>query len=434
MILTVASSLKPEIAKCALLIVTLSLTHCHGHCISFTPFIILLLLPLNLFLSLHINHWLTLGYTIFLCKKMTKIFVLLLCLLLAASGSVNCSVEKDKIQIFELKKGDLSLKVSNWGASILSLLLPDKNGKLGDVVLGYESVKDYTNDTTYFGAIVGRVANRIGGAQFTLDGVHYKLVANEGNNTLHGGARGFSDVLWKVKRYQREGPSPSITFSYHSVDGEQGFPGDLIVTVSYILTGKNQLIILMKGKALNKPTPVNLANHAYWNLGGHNSGNILNEAVQIFGSKITLVDSKLIPTGKFASVKGTAYDFLKPQIVGSRINQLAETKGYDINYVLDGEKKIKLAAIVQDKKSGRVLQLYTNAPGLQFYTGNYVKDQKGKDGYVYQSHAGLCLESQAFPDSVNHPNFPSTIVTPEKPYKHYMLFKFSTKYPYISSK
>jgi len=215
-----------------------------------------------------------------------------------------------------------------------------------------------------------------------------------------------------------------------------GFPGDLLVTVSYILTGKNQLVILMKGKTLNKPTPVNLANHAYWNLGGHNSGNILNEVVQIFGSKITPVDSKLIPTGKFASVKGTAYDFLKPQTVGSRINQLAETKGYDINYVLDGEKgqKIKLAAIVQDKKSGRVLELFTNAPGLQFYTGNYVKDLKGKGGYVYQSHSGLCLESQAFPDSVNQPNFPSTIVTPEKPYKHYMLFKFSTKNPYISSK
>ncbi|KAL2330007.1 hypothetical protein Fmac_017588 [Flemingia macrophylla] len=364
---------------------------------------------------------------------MTKIFVFLLCLLLAPTSSfVSCSVEKQKIGIFELKKGDLSLRVTNWGASILSLVLPDRNGKLGDVVLGYDSVKDYTNDSTYFGATVGRVANRIGGAQFTLNGIRYKLIANEGNNTLHGGSRGFGDVLWKVKSYQREGPSPSITFSYHSVDGEQGFPGDLIVTVSYILTEKNQLVIIMKGKALNKPTPVNLANHVYWNLGGQNNGNILNEVVQIFGSKITVTNSKLIPTGKFESVKGTAYDFLKPHPIGSRINQLAETKGYDINYVLDGEKgkKIKLAATVHDKKSGRVLKLYTNAPGLQFYTGNYIKDVKGKGGYVYQSHAGLCLETQAFPDSVNHPNFPSTIVTPEKPYKHYMFFKFSTKAPY----
>lgn len=174
---------------------------------------------------------------------------------------------------------------------------------------------------------------------------------------------------------------------------------------------------------------MNLANHAYWNLGGDNSGNVLNEVVQIFGSKITLVDSKLIPTGKFASVKGTPYDFLNPHVVGSRINnkKLAATKGYDINYVLDGEKgkKIKLAAKVFDKKSGRELVLYTNAPGVQFYTGNFIQDVKGKGGFVYQAHAGLCLETQAFPDSVNHPNFPSTIVTPEKPYKHLMLFKFS---------
>ncbi|XP_047158897.1 galactose mutarotase-like [Vigna umbellata] len=364
---------------------------------------------------------------------MTKIFVLLLSLILAASASVKCYVvEKENIRIFELKKGELSLKVTNWGASIVSLFLPDKNGKLGDVVLGYDSLKDYTNDTTYFGATVGRVANRIGGAQFTLNGIHYKLVANEGNNTLHGGSRGFSDVLWKVERYQKEGPSPRITFSYHSVDGEEGFPGDVIISVSYILSGKNQLVILMKGKALNKPTPLNLANHAYWNLGGQNSGDILNEVVQIFGSQITVVDSKLIPTGKFASVKGTAYDFLKPQIIGSRINQLAETKGYDINYVLDVEKgkKKKLAAIVHDKKSGRVLELYTNAPGLQFYSGNYIKNLKGKGGFVYNAHAGLCLETQAFPDSVNHPNFPSIIVTPEKPYNHYMLFKFSTKTHY----
>ncbi|KAL1360798.1 hypothetical protein HN51_006182 [Arachis hypogaea] len=358
---------------------------------------------------------------------MTKISVLLLCLFFfSASGLVNGSSKHQKIGVFELKKGDLSLKVTNWGATILSLTLPDKNGKLGDVILGYKSIKDYTNGTTYFGATVGRVANRIGGAQFTLNGVHYKLVANEGNNTLHGGTRGFSDVLWKVESYKRDAKNPSITFSYYSFDGEEGFPGDLIVTVSYILSRKNHLAIVMKAKALNKATPVNLANHAYWNLGGQNSGNILDEVVQIFGSKITVVDSKLIPTGKFASVKGTPYDFLKPQVVGSRINKLASTKGYDINYVLDSEKKIKLAAIVKDHKSGRVLELYTNAPGLQFYTGNYLSNLKGKGGYVYQSHAGLCLESQAFPDSVNHPNFPSTIVTPQKPYKHFMLFKFST--------
>ncbi|KAK7266354.1 hypothetical protein RIF29_18998 [Crotalaria pallida] len=189
----------------------------------------------------------------------------------------------------------------------------------------------------------------------------------------------------------------------------------------------------MKAQALNKPTPVNLVNHAYWNLGNHNSGNILDEEVQIFGSQITFVDDHLIPTGKFASVKGTPYDFLKPHTVGSMINLLNKTNGYDINYVLDGPKgkEIKKAAIVYDKKSWRVLKLSTNAPGLQFYTANFVKNEKGKCGFVYQPRSALCLESQAFPDSVNRPNFPSTIVTPEKPYKHVMFIKFSTKGPYV---
>ncbi|XP_027923076.1 aldose 1-epimerase-like [Vigna unguiculata] len=369
---------------------------------------------------------------------MTKIFVLSCVLFLAASGFVHGSHEKkkkDDIKLFELKKGDFSIKVTNWGATLVSVILPDKNGVLGDIVLGYDSPKAYTNDSSYFGATVGRVGNRIGGAQFTLNGVHYKLVANEGNNTLHSGPKAFSDVLWNVEKYIKEGDRPRITFSYHSFDGEGGFPGDLLVTVSYIL-GKNSLSIIMKAKALNKPTPVNLLNHAYWNLGNHNSGNILNEVVQIFGSQVTLLDDHLIPTGKFASVKGTPYDFLEPHRVGERINQLPKTNGYDINYVLDGAKGkeiIKLGAIVVDKKSGRVMKLFTNAPGLQFYTANFVENDKGKGGFVYQPRSALCLESQAFPDSVNHPNFPSTIVTPQKPYKHVLLLKFSTKIPHAFS-
>jgi aldose 1-epimerase len=194
----------------------------------------------------------------------------------------------------------------------------------------------------------------------------------------------------------------------------------------------------MQAKALNKPTPVNLVNHAYWNLGNHNSGNILDEVVQIFGSKITPIDNHLIPTGKFSPVKGTPYDFLKPQIVGTRINQLPKTNGYDINYVLNkgklgNKEELKVAAIVFDKKSGRVMKLSTNAPGLQFYTANFVKNDKGKGGFVYQPRSALCLESQAFPDSVNHPNFPSTIVSKENPYKHVIFLKFSTKVPHAFS-
>jgi aldose 1-epimerase len=356
---------------------------------------------------------------------MAKIILLCCLILLAAFGVVNGSTKEQEIGFYLLKKGDISVNFTNWGASIVSLFLPDKHGKLADVVLGYDSIKEYQNDTTYFGALVGRVANRIGGAKFTLNGIHYKLVANDGNNTLHGGAKGFGDVVWKVKKHKSEGQTPHIVFTYHSFDGEQGFPGDVRVIVTYALIGNNQLSVKMKAKALNKPTPVNLAQHAYWNLGGHNSGDILSNVVQIYGSQITPVDSHLIPTGKFAAVKGTPYDFLEPHPIKTTINKLAD--GYDINYVLDGRHKFKPAAMVHDEKSGRVLELSTNAPGLQFYTGNFVKNLKGKGGFVYQQHAALCLETQAFPDSVNHPNFPSTILNPGKSYKHYMLFKFSIK-------
>ena len=203
-----------------------------------------------------------------------------------------------------------------------------------------------------------------------------------------------------------------------------GFPGAVLATVRYALIGNNQLSITVKAKALNKPTPVNLMQHEYWNLDGHNNGDILSNVVQIFGSQITLVNSDLAPTGKFGPLKGTPYDFLEPQLIKSKINGLAN--GYDMNYVLDGGvgHKLKKAAVVHDLKLGRVLELSTT-PGMQFYTSNTL-DIKGKGGFEYKSHATLCLETQAFPDSINHPNFPSTIVSPGKPYKHYMPFKFST--------
>ncbi|KAK6913231.1 Aldose 1-/Glucose-6-phosphate 1-epimerase [Dillenia turbinata] len=354
---------------------------------------------------------------------MGKISLFLYILSFVAFGVSSISLATEEIGFYELKRGDISLKVTNWGATLVSLFLPDKYGKKADVVLGYDTVKEYMNDTTYFGATVGRVANRIAGAQFTLNGTHYKLVANEGKNMLHGGPKGFSRVVWKVKKYEKEGHAPYIIFTYFSHDG---FPGDLRVSVTYRLLADNQLSIKMNARALSKATPVNLANHAYWNLGGQDSGNILSDEIQIFASHITPVDSELIPTGKIASVKGTPYDFLKPAIIGSKINGLPN--GYDINYVLDGDMSHKLtkAAIVYHKKSGRVMEVLTNKPGVQFYTSNFL-DEKGKGGFKYQAHAALCLETQGFPDAVNHPNFPSTIVTPEKPYSHHMLIKFSTK-------
>ncbi|KAL0887878.1 hypothetical protein Bca101_011861 [Brassica carinata] len=332
--------------------------------------------------------------------------------------------EKENIGLYELKKGNLTVKFTNWGASIMSLHFPDKNGKSGDIVLGYDSVKSYKTDKVYFGATVGRVANRIGKAHFKLNGKEYKTSANDGKNTLHGGKRGFGDVVWAVKKHKYDGKKPHIVFTYTSPDGDQGFPGELIVTVTYKLVKDNELSVVMKAKPKDKATPVNLAHHTYWNLGGHNSGDILSEEIQILGSRYTPVDGELIPTGQISPVKGTPYDFLQPRHIKDNMKDLKT--GYDINYCLDG-KADKMRKIVElvDKKSGRKMELSANQPGLQFYTGGMLKDIKGKNGAVYQAFAGLCLETQSYPDSVNNPKFPSQIVEPGKNYKHNMLFRFS---------
>ncbi|XP_058084217.1 uncharacterized protein LOC131231885 [Magnolia sinica] len=335
------------------------------------------------------------------------------------------TIPKKSVGVYELKKGNFSVKVTNWGAIVISVILPDSKGNLADVALGYDTVAQYLNDTTYFGAIVGRVANRIAGAQFSLNGTRYRLVPNEGKNMLHGGHRGFSKVIWTVKD-QKHGKFPYITFTYHSFDGEQGFPGDLDVSVTYKLVGDYDMSVIMKAKARNKPTPVNLAQHTYWNLDGHDSGDILSNTVQLFASHYTPVDKALIPTGQIIPVNGTPYDFLQPDTIGRRISDLPN--GYDINYVIDSmgqNGNMKKVAYLKDGKSGRAMELWTNAPGLQFYTSNSLKGVVGKGGYVYGPHGAVCLETQGFPDSVNHPNFPSQIVNPGKVYKHYMLYKFS---------
>ncbi|CAI9109657.1 OLC1v1009518C1 [Oldenlandia corymbosa var. corymbosa] len=364
-------------------------------------------------------------------SKFSFLFFCLIITVVSFGGIVN-GHGGSKVGIYELKRGDFTVKLTNFGARIMSVVLPDRNGKPADVVLGYDSIKEYLNDTSSFGAIVGRVANRIGGAQFTLNGIHYKLDANDGNNTLHGGRLGFNKVTWNVKKHVKYGPTPFIVLSYDSFDGEEGFPGNLSVTVTYALLHPYKLGVIMKAKALNKATPVNLAAHSYWNLGGHNSGDILSDEVQFFASRYTVVDSHLIPTGKIAPVKGTPFDFLKHHKVGSRITELSATLGYDLNYALDGyEKKdnkvMKLAAMVYSNKTGIGMKISTSAPGMQFYTANHVKNVKGKGGYVYQPHSAYCFETQGFPDAVNHPNFPSTIVNPGQVYTHFLLHEFVTK-------
>ncbi|XP_040936504.1 galactose mutarotase isoform X1 [Gossypium hirsutum] len=340
--------------------------------------------------------------------------------------SLLCFSKAQHVKVYELKRGYFSAKFTNYGATMLSVILPDKTGKLDDVVLGYDLVNDYKNDTTYFGAIVGRVANRIGGAKFILNGVTYKTDANDGKNTLHGGSKGFSDVIWTVKSYKLK----AITFVPKNIKklllNYAGFPGNLSVSVTYMLLHKNKLAVKMMAKPLIKPTPVNLALHTYWNLGGHNSGDIMSHTLKLFGSKLTPVDSELIPTGEIVPVRKTPYDFRRPRKIGSKFDQLPH--GYDINYVLHKSRRsrhLRKVAVVVESKCGRKMELWTNMPGVQFYTSNMLKNEKGRNGTVYGKHAGFCLETQGFPDAVNHPNFPSQIVKPRGIYKHFMVYRFT---------
>ncbi|CAD5331737.1 unnamed protein product [Arabidopsis thaliana] len=345
----------------------------------------------------------------------------LLCLILLVTLGVVISVTfADNV---ELKSKDLESSKKDKKVDHDSTH-KEKGGKMDDIVLGYDSVKTYKTDKVYFGATVGRVANRIGKGKFKLNGKEYKTSVNDGKNTLHGGKKGFGDVVWAVAKHQYDGKKPHIVFTHTSPDGDQGFPGELSVTVTYKLVKDNELSVVMEAKPKDKATPVNLAHHSYWNLGGHNSGNILSEEIQILGSGYTPVDSELIPTGKINPVKGTAYDFLQLRPIKDNMKDLKT--GYDINYCLDGKAK-KMRKIVElvDKKSGRKMELSGNQAGLQFYTGGMLKDIKGKNGAVYQAFGGLCLETQSYPDALNHPKFPSQIVEPGKKYKHTMLFKFS---------
>ncbi|XP_020696636.1 aldose 1-epimerase isoform X2 [Dendrobium catenatum] len=278
------------------------------------------------------------------------------------------------------------------------------------------------NGTTYFGALVGRVGNRISGARFVLNGTAYRLYPNDGTSSIHGGHRGFSFVIWTVKELVVDGEFPYIKLYYYSFNKEQGFPGDLDVYVTYKISGAYELSVTMEATPRTKATPVNLLQHSYWNLGGHNSGSILSNTVQIFASNITPLNDQLIPTGAISSVSGTPYDFRNPNTIESRINYVKG--GYNMNYVVDGQGMRKVA-VVEDRRSGRAMELWADQPAVQFYTAYYLNGVEGKGGAIYGRYGGLCLETQGFPDAVNHPQFPSQIVNPGEVYKHDMLFKFS---------
>lgn len=319
--------------------------------------------------------------------------------------------------------------ICNYGGIVVWLKVPDKHGKLGDVVLGYDHLDGYLTNNPYFGCLVGRYGNRIANGQFTLDGVTYQLAKNDGPNHLHGGLKGFDKVVWSAKSYLTP-DGPAVELEYLSPDGEEGYPGNLSVKAIYTVTEDNALRLDFTATT-DKPTICNLTHHSYFNLAG--KGDILGHVVMIPADKFTPVDSTLIPTGELRPVDGTPFDFRKPTAIGARINtddeQLKFGKGYDHNWVYDKPVgKLTLLARVSEPTSGRVMEVWSTEPGLQFYSGNFLDGTiTGKGGWVYQFRHGFCMEPQHFPDSPNKPHFPSTVLRPGQVYRNTIIYKFGVR-------
>ena len=325
----------------------------------------------------------------------------------------------------------MQVEITNYGGTITSILVPDRRGRPGDVVLGYDSLAPYAKNLggTYFGALIGRYGNRIGGARFTLDGTTYKLAANNGPNTLHGGKVGFNQKVWTARPLPGR-HSAGLALSYVSPDAEEHFPGTLKVRVVYRLTNDDALHIDYTA-ATDKDTVVNLTNHAYFNLNGAGNGDVLGHRMMINASRYTPIDTTSIPLGPPAPVAGTPFDFRRPHAIGARINanntQIKNGSGYDHNFVLNG-RGLRLAARVYSPESGRVLTVYTDQPGVQFYAGNFLNGTEiGKGGKAYKRRTGFCLETQHFPDSPNEPLYPTTELRPGQTFHSTTIDKFSTR-------
>ncbi len=329
------------------------------------------------------------------------------------------------VTLFTLRNGQgMTAKIMTFGATLTELQVPDRNGALTNVVLGADNLEQYLKGFPASAAVIGRVANRIAKARFILDSVEYKLAANNGPNHIHGGRKNFSQVLWEAKAPQIGEHESSVTLTYLSKDGEEGYPGNLKVSVTYTLTDKNELRIDYEATT-DKATPVNLTNHAYFNLAG--SGQIHDHELWLAADRYTVADDQLIPTGEVLGVKGTPLDFTKPTPIGARIDQFKpKLNGYDHNFVLNGDSKsLLLAARVTEPKSGRVLEMRTTQPAVQLYTANHLNGkQTGVGGVAYPLHGGFCLETQHYPDSVNQPGFPTTILRPGQTFKTATLFAF----------
>jgi len=336
----------------------------------------------------------------------------------------------EEVMLYTLTNANgMTMKVTNYGGIITELTMADKDGTMDDVVLGYDTLAAYEAETPYFGAIIGRYGNRIDGARFTLDGSDYTLAANDGENHLHGGEAGFDKVVWDAETAMTDA-GPQITFSRVSPDGEEGYPGNLSVEVVYTLTNDDELAIDYRAET-DKATPVNLTQHTYFNLSGDASEDILGHTLMIDADRFTPVDETLIPTGKLRPVEGTPFDFREPTEIGARINaenrQIEYGGGYDHNWVLnregDGLEKI---AVLSHEETGRSVEVWTEEPGLQFYSGNFLDGSlTGKGGVAYEYRTGLCLETQHFPDSPNQPDFPSTTLEPGDLYQTRTVYKFT---------
>ncbi|MGB8728832.1 MAG: aldose epimerase family protein [Candidatus Sulfotelmatobacter sp.] len=332
--------------------------------------------------------------------------------------------EGTPVEMYTLADGEIEARIMTYGGIVVSLRTPDRNGKLDDIVLGCDSVEKYVVQTAHFGGIIGRYANRIAHGTFQLDGQTYSIPKNDGDNALHGGIRGFDKVVWTAKEI-----TDGIELTYVSKDGDQGFPGTLATTVRYTLSGS--ALRIDYSATTDKDTVLNLTNHSYFNLAGQGNGDILRHVVKIDASRFTPVDATLIPTGELKPVEGTPFDFRTPHVVGERIvaddAQLRLGHGYDHNFVLDHPAgQLAEAAEVYEPTTGRILRVSTTEPGLQFYTGNHLDGSiTGKDGRVYKARFALCLETQHFPDSPNHPSFPSTELKPGQRFHSVTVFEFS---------
>jgi len=339
----------------------------------------------------------------------------------------------EQVDLYSLtnKKG-MEVSITNFGATVVTLRVPDCAGKPADIVLGYDTLQGYENGKSYFGATVGRYANRIGGGKFSIDGKEYALPKNDGNNTLHGGIIGFNKKIWKAREIASD-DAAALELSYLSPDGEEGFPGNLSVKVVFTLPADRNELKIDYTATTDKDTVLNLSNHSYFNLAGEGVGDILDQMMTLHAKQFTPVDKTLIPTGELREVAGTPLDFNRATVIGKRIDedyeQLVFGKGYDHNWVLasGGGKGLTVAAEAHDPKSGRMLEVLTTEPGVQFYSGNFLDGSTGKGGKAYPRRSAFCLETQHFPDSPNHPNFPSTLLRPSAVFHSETVFRFSVK-------